>query len=351
MTIEEIKIRQLTNQYLLAPSDKLTVVRGLNGVQAQFMSCAMHSLKIRCADFDPSDVGDGLVKNWTIRGTAHVFAQSDLPLYIRCNGGADYRRNEWDGFYLDENRTQLALTPGRQKYFADLILRAVSDGPRTREELKALCQENGMTEAEQYGMFGQWGGGIREMCLRGFLNYVVQEKKAFCLAPEFAPMPEEEARLEMARRYFTNIAPATVRDAQYYFHTTQARVKAWLAKLPVSSAECGGRTYYFIESGREYDKPVPKCLLLAGFDQLMLGYDKAESLYLPAERLRGIFNLAGIVLPAVLIDGRVVGKWKKSGKALRVTPFEKIPKRSLAAIERKARELWPDFNTLAVVEE
>ena len=351
MTIEEIKIRQLTNQYLLAPADKMSVVRGLNGVQAQLMSCAMHSLRIRCADFDPSTVKNGLVKNWTIRGTVHVFAQSDLPLFIRCNGGADCRRNEWDGYFLDENRTQWALTPGRQKYFADIILRAVADAPRTREELKAICRDNGMTEPERYGMFGQWGGGIREMCLRGFLNYVAQEKKAFCLAPEFTPMPEEEAGLEMARRYFSNIAPATVRDAQYFFHTTRAQVKSWLARLPVSSAECGGRTYYFIGNGREYGKPVPKCLLLAGFDQLMLGYEKAESLYLPPEHLRGIFNLAGIVLPAVLIDGRVVGKWKKAGKTLRVTPFEKIPKRALAAVERKARELWDDFGALAVEEE
>lgn len=47
MTLEELKIRQLTNQYLLAPADKLTVMRDLCGVQAQFMTNALHSLKIR----------------------------------------------------------------------------------------------------------------------------------------------------------------------------------------------------------------------------------------------------------------------------------------------------------------
>lgn len=31
------------------------------------------------------------------------------------------------------------------------------------------------------------GGGVREMCERGFINYVVQEKKAFCLSPAFTP--------------------------------------------------------------------------------------------------------------------------------------------------------------------
>lgn len=73
MTIEKLKIRQLTNQYLITPSDKMTVVRNLCGVQAQFMCNAIHSLKIRCNDFDEKTISGGLVKNWTVRGTVHVF--------------------------------------------------------------------------------------------------------------------------------------------------------------------------------------------------------------------------------------------------------------------------------------
>ena len=46
MTIEEIKIRQMANQHLLQPTDKMTVLHDLCGVQAQFMVNAMHSLKI-----------------------------------------------------------------------------------------------------------------------------------------------------------------------------------------------------------------------------------------------------------------------------------------------------------------
>ena len=74
MTIEEIKIRQMANQHLLKPTDKMTVLHDLCGVQAQFMVNAMHSLKIRCSDYNEDTVKDGLVKNWTVRGTVHVFA-------------------------------------------------------------------------------------------------------------------------------------------------------------------------------------------------------------------------------------------------------------------------------------
>lgn len=342
MTIEEIKIRRIENQYLVTPAPKLTVLHDLCGVQAQFMVNAMHSLKIRCSDYSEDTVKNGLVKNWTIRGTVHVLAEDDLPLFMHCNNGADYRKNEWRGYSFWNQRDTWALTPERQRFFADIIVEAVEKAPHTRDELKEICRSHGMTEPEEDSMFDQWGGGIRELCERGFMNYVVQEKKAYCAAPRFTPIPEDEANLEIARRYFTNFGPATIHDAQYYFHATAAQVKKWLSMLPVSSCECEGKTYYYIENGRSYTGDMPKCLFLAGFDQLMLGYEKKESLYLPPENLRGIFNLAGIVMPALMIDGRVVGKCKKKGRNLSVTLFENISEKNKKVVCEKAESLWDD---------
>ena len=312
MNIEELKIRQLTNQFLLEPADKFTVVRNLCGVQAQFMVNAKHSLKIRCNDLDENTIADGLVKNWTVRGTVHVFAESDLPLFIRYKSGENYRKNEWGGYtFWNNERRVWSLTPERQKYFSEIIVSAVSERSYTRDELKDICRSYGMDALEKDSMFEAWGGGIRELCERGFMNYVVQEKKAYCASPDFIPLPEEDAKLEIARRYFTNMGPATVHDAMYYTGAKQAEVKKWIKTLPVESVECNGKTYYYIPNGKSYDKEIPPCIFLAGFDQLMLGYQKKESLYLPQEHLRGIFNLAGIVMPSVLLNGKVVGKWKK----------------------------------------
>ena len=143
MTLEDLKIRQLTNQYLITKADKLTVVRDLCGIQSQFMVNAMHSLKIRCSDFDEETVKDNLVKNWTVRGTVHVFAEDDLPLFKHCDNGKNYRSDDWGGYltwqrpdgsyiWYNENETcerVWALTPERQKYFSHLILEAVHPSP------------------------------------------------------------------------------------------------------------------------------------------------------------------------------------------------------------------------------
>lgn len=346
MTKEEIKLRQVTNQYLTEPADKLTVVRDLCGVQAQFMGNALHSLKIRCKEYEEATVKEGLVKNWTVRGTVHVFAEADLPLFMHCNNGKDYRRNEWNGYSFWNQRDKWALTPERQSFLSEVILEALGKQELTREELKSICREKGMTESEESSMFDQWGGGIRELCERGFLNYVVQEKKAFCLAQPFTPIPEEEAKLELARRYFTHMGPATIHDAMYYFHAPAKEVKQWLSKLPVLETECEGKTYFYIENDRSYVQDMPKCLFLAGFDQLMLAYEKKESLYLKPENLRAIFNLAGIVMPPLMIDGQVVGKWKLKNRKLNIELFTKPGKQDLLAVEEKAQELWGELKSI-----
>lgn len=346
MTIEELKIRQLTNQYLITPGAKETVVRDLCGVQAQFLGNAIHSLKIRCADFDEATVKDGLVKNWTIRSTVHVFSEKDLPLFIRCGNGEDYRRNQWNGYTFWNQRDKWALSPERQAYLSEVILKALENGSKTREELKEICREKGMIYPEETCMFEPWGGGICELCKRGFMQYVVQEKKAYCLSPIFTPMHDEEAQLEIARRYFTHIAPATIHDAMYFLGAKQAEVKKWLSLLPVESTTVEGKTYFYIENGKSYDEAIPKCIFLAGFDQLMLGYQKKESLYLPQEHLRGIFNLAGIVMPALLLDGRVVGKWKKKNTKLTVTLFEQVSAEDRKAIVSHGEALWSDLKKI-----
>lgn len=350
MTLEEIKIRQMTNQYLIVPSDKLAVVRDLCGIQSQFMVNVMHSLKIRCTDFDENAVSEGLVKNWTVRGTVHVFAEDDLPLFMHCNDGRNYRRNEWNGYTFWNQRDKWALTSERQKYFSEVILAALKECSLTREELKEICRINGMTEGEESSMFDSWGGGIRELCERGFMHYVVQEKKAFCLTPEFVPIPEKQAKLEMARRYFMHMAPATIHDAMYYFHVSAAQVKEWLSALPAESAECGGKTYYYIENGNHYDQGIPGCIFLAGFDQMMLAYEKKESLYLEPESVRGIFNLSGIVMPALMLNGQVIGKWKKKNKKLLIDLFSNVSKKGKAMIIEKAESLWCDISTIDFAE-
>ena len=189
-------------------------------------------------------------------------------------------------------------------------------------------------------MFHPWGGGIRELCERGFLCGTVSEEKAFRLCPPFTPMEEQDALLEQTRRYFTNYGPASIRDAAYYFGTSQAEIKKRLARLPVEAAECEGQQLFCLHSGRTPERELADCLFLAGFDPLMLGYEKKQSVFLPTEYLRGIFSLSGIVMPPVLLHGVVAGRWKRSVKRLLVTQFRPFSREERGFAEAAGEQLW-----------
>ena len=75
----------------------------------------------------------------------------------------------------------------------------------------------------------------------------------------------------------------------------------------------------------------------------MLGYEKTESLFLPREHLRDIFNLAGIVLPAILVNGNVIGWWNLKNRKLKITLFSPTDQK---LISETASHLWPDLKQI-----
>lgn len=316
---EEILQRILYAQHITAPAEKLQVCRDLNGLQAQYVSNARHALQIRCAEeLHDEDWGKGLVKSWTLRGTMHVFQEEDMPLFLYK--GRSHTLRDVDRLGEDDR-----ISAERKRCFAEKILEWIAEGIVTREELKAACFAAGMTETEAESVFNSWGGTLRALAEEGKIAYIVQEKKAFRCCEPFEPMPKEDAELELTRRYFAHYGPATLRDAAYYFGTPQAVLKQRMRKLPLIEIFDGEQNRYCLESFLPSDLPdIPSCVFLAGFDPLLLGYRKEESLFLPRKHLRAVFNLAGIVFPTVMLQGRIKAKWKLSGQKLLITPFETL---------------------------
>ncbi|MBR4291791.1 MAG: AlkZ family DNA glycosylase [Oscillospiraceae bacterium] len=332
MERDEIIARRMAGQHLLQKSSTQTVVKDLCGVQAQFLSHALHGLSIRCTEV----CTDNLVKSWTNRGTMHLFCEDDLPLFLH-QGRMHFLRP------VDTLVSDGYMNAERKAYFADVIINGIVQGIDQREELKVLCESHGMTETEASSAFDPWGGLIRALCESGRICHKVQEKKAYVLCPLFVPMEELPARLELARRYFTYFGPATIKDAAYFFGTTQTQVKAWLKALPVEETQLGGKTYFYIDSAAKISA-MPDCLFLAGFDQFLLGYEKTESLSLPQEYMRSIFTLAGIVRPAVLLNGQVAGWWNLKNRNLKITLFSPADRRM---IENAAMQQWEDLKSIS----
>ena len=339
MTTADLLLLRLQAQQLLSPG--ADPAGELCGLQAQFLKNAVHALRLRTETLSL----EGLVKTWTLRGTVHLVPERDLPLYIRhCGSAEDVCQSGWYQWTASRGH---ANPPEIEAHYARLAAEAIAKGIDEREALRLHLRACGMTEAEEARLFNSWGGLIAELANIGAIAFRVDmadsvrpmETKRYRLLTPFEPMAEHTARLELCRRYFTHYGPATLRDAAYFFRWTQAEVKALLASLPVEAVVISGRTHFFIPNG-EPVKDMPEVILLAGFDPLLLGYRKEDNPFLPGEHLRGIFSLAGIVHPAILLHGRVVGRWKERSGKVECTAFEALSVRDKALIEAEVERLF-----------
>ena len=107
-----------------------------------------------------------------------------------------------------------------------------------------------------------------------------------------------------------------------------------------------GKQYFYMGDIYADCPDIPGCIFLAGFDQLMLGYQKKESIYLKTEYLRNVFNLAGIVMPCVLLRGNAAGTWKKKNGNLEIICFRELLNYEKESIEQAAILLWNDIKAV-----
>ena len=333
VTPKELKQWRLWAQHLTEKADAAAVAGDLCGIQSQYAANAVHALRIRSESPDMA----GLVKSWTLRGTLHLFPEKDLPLYLP-EGRTDFFDTPYGQWRYGHG---CAVSKERMGFFAQVVQDALSDTPVTRDQLKALCRERGMTADEEPWVFDGWGGVIRMLAEGGHLCLSAAENRAYIRCPEFSPMDVEQARQTLLRRYLTHYGPVSLHDMMYFFRWTQRELTTLLSTLPAKTLECDGNTYYYMVEPHSLPA-LPRCVFLAGFDPVMLGYEKKESPFLPPTHLKQVFNNTGIVFPTLLLDGKVAGKWKEDVKCIRLTPFDNLNKTQQAAVQKAAKALWPD---------
>ena len=204
-----------------------------------------------------------------------------------------------------------------------------------------------MTETEEKNAFDAWGGLLRALCESGALCHIAQQKKAFRPCPPFEPMAKANALRELMQRYLTNYGPVTVRDAAYFFGLPRRELLPVIKSLSPHEITYEGETFYSLGSDIA-SGDLNCCRFLAGFDPLMLGYEKRSNPFLPESALRGVFTLTGIVRPSILLDGKIVGVWKRRGTSVEVTSLTSLQPLQRSRIEEEALRIFGDGISLKI---
>jgi hypothetical protein len=279
-----------------------------------------------------------------MRGTLHLLPAEDLPWMLELLGprvlaGAAKRRE------------RLGLTEADTERAREAARAALTGGGRLgRAALLAALGDGGVDVSGQRGYHLLWYlAQTGTLCL----GPTQDGEQLFVLLEEWVPAPRrparEEALGELVRRYFTGHGPATVADLVRWAGTTVRDVRTGLAlaRGELATIDVDGVEHFLdpatpdrLAACREEARGL---LLLPGFDEFVLGYGDRRAVLSPQFADRIVPGGNGMFRPTVVVDGRITGTWRWTGRGAKRTvsadPFTEFPDGVAAAIPGAADAL------------
>jgi Winged helix DNA-binding domain len=318
------------------------VVRWLGAVQAQEYAGAKWAVGQRMHDatdaaLDQALADGTILRTHVLRPTWHFVVPNDIRWLlaltaprVNATNAHQYRKNALDNATFARSNAALAaaLRGGRHQTRAELASTLKHAGIATDDLRLGLL----IMRAELDGVI--CSGGRRS---KQFTYALLDER-----APHAAMMAHDEALAELTRRYMTSHGPATVQDFVWWSGLTMADAKAGLAmvKSDLMHEDMGDRTYWFAASAPIITEQSPDAFLLPNYDEYIVGYtDRSAILDAPPTHL---LDARGNILfnHTIVIDGQVVGTWKRTLKKdaviIDATPFASLGTARAHALESAA---------------
>ncbi|HEX7276321.1 MAG TPA: winged helix DNA-binding domain-containing protein [Acidimicrobiales bacterium] len=316
-----------------ARSDLCGVVSRACGIQAQVLSAAELALSARIPDLRVADVRSALwehrslVKTYGPRGTIHLLAAADLPLYMASLRDHPFWRAE-----------AILATVGLDPAHADALVGAFADaldGRRlTRDELAAAVGRRLGPSVEER-MRSNWGTLLRPAAFAGLLCFgpSVGSRVTFVRADQWVdgwpPVPPDAtaATTELVRRFLAAYGPVSEAELGDWL-SVDARpfLGALGAQVETVTIE-GDRPprWRLVDAlaGSPLPPPTPTLRLLPQYDSYVLGHRQRERLVPPAAKARIALDPKGrlehvVGVSVLLVDGVVGGLWWRKATARRL---------------------------------
>ena len=160
--------------------------------------------------------------------------------------------------------------------------------------------------------------------------------------PSIGPSPSrEEALALLARKYFRSHAPATEADFIWWSGLSAKDCRQAIGSIQseLHTTRFLNETYYIHSNSRTRGFRPGRVTLLPSYDEYLIAY-KSRHIALAPQHTHYAHNTFGIFHPVVLIDGRVAGNWKMTGRGVSTHFFDAEPSPDALSSE-KAR--YTDF--------
>ncbi len=313
----DIAHQRLHNQHIAEPTFEhpKDVVEWLGAVQAQDYAAALWAVGLRLQDVTSDDLeqafADGtILRTHVMRPTWHFVSPADIGWLLaltapRVNAAnaSRYRQLELDEIIFGRSQEALvkALQGGKQLTRPELVPVLKQAGIAT-DDAQRLTHL--MMQAELDGIVCSGGRQGKQF------TYALLEERT----PQAKTLDREEALAKLVRRYFTSHGPATVHDFVWWSGLTaaDARVGLQMVSSHLQYEVVDGQTYWFSASTSPAKDLSQKASLLPNFDEYLVGYTD-RSIVFDASHTHMLDAWGNILFHhTMVLDGRVVGTWKRT---------------------------------------
>jgi len=338
--VQNIVVQRLHNQQLEQTSLHMPgeVVAWLGAVQAQEYGPAKWALGLRLqpgvtdADVEQAFTGGLILRTHVMRPTWHFVTPADIRWLLDLTAP---RVNQANAYMY----RKLELDDALFRRSNAAIARALQGGQQlTRTELGAMLAEIGVVaEGMRLGYIvhrAELDAIVCSGARRGKqFTYALLDERA----PQARTLARDEALAELTGRYFTSHGPATAEDFAWWSGLTRADVKAGLEMVASQLVHemIDGKTYWFSTSTPPPRETSHQAFLLPTYDEFVIGYTDRSAMFDAAHthQLRPRDNI--VFDSMIVIDGRVVGSWRRTFKKGAVV-VELAPFAPLTAAEGEA---------------
>jgi len=312
MKLSRIAVERLYNQHIKLERSQTPeeLVSWLGTVQAQDYYGAKWSLGLRLNGKTDKKIENALrskkiLRTWGNRGTLQFITASDVKWFLNLVAPHIITRNarRYRELGLDEKTLKKS----------NKILSNALDGTNgiERTELKHILEDNGVsTEGTRTAFI------LQRAALDGYIHQGIAIKNT----PVYYSMedlPDKELTIddslkEISKRYFLSHGPATLKDFVWWSGLIVKDAKNGLDSIkPILKNEIiNGKKYWSKSSELRMESKSPMVNILPIFDDFLLGYkDRGASI---DSRTKNILKPKhGIFSPTIIINGVVVGTWKR----------------------------------------
>jgi hypothetical protein len=327
--------QQIINKTFATPQ---SLVAYMGAIQAQDYPMSKWAIGLRLPESTDSQIeaaldAGQLVRTHVLRPTWHIVSGQDVRWMLAIS------KKQIKSAMSSYDKT-LGIDSATYHKTNDLIIRALEGKNLTRAEVMSEIEKGGITTNSSRAVHFMANAEIEGIVCNGVVRgkeqtYALMDEKV----PKGVVLSREEAISELTKRYFRSHAPATIQDFNWWSGLSMSDVRMGLEsiKSQLESFEMDGRTYFMPKELVDIQQKE-STFFLPAFDEYCVSYKNRDAVFSPAWQGNAITS-NGIFKPIIVVNGQVVGIWKRTAKPkiveIETTFFDEKDRLSINEIERE----------------